>query len=56
MCIPPLDKDPIFYFNRLKFLRDNLKLSDLSMGMSNDYESAIDCGSTFIRVGKNIFG
>lgn len=56
MCIPPLDKDPILYFNRLKFLRDNLKLSDLSMGMSNDYESAIDCGSTFIRVGKNIFG
>lgn len=56
MCIPPLNKDPIFYFNRLKFLKDNLKLPDLSMGMSNDYESAMDCGSTFVRVGRNIFG
>lgn len=35
---------------------DNSYVSELSMGMSGDYEVAIDCGATYVRVGTNIFG
>jgi len=35
---------------------DNIRVRFLSMGMSNDYEDAIRCGSTMIRVGTAIFG
>jgi pyridoxal phosphate enzyme (YggS family) len=41
-------------FDKLKTL--NSKLKTISMGMSGDYELAIDCGSTMIRVGSSIFG
>ncbi|WP_339755539.1 YggS family pyridoxal phosphate-dependent enzyme [uncultured Winogradskyella sp.] len=41
-------------FNKLKNL--NSKLKTISMGMSGDYQLAIDCGSTMIRVGSSIFG
>jgi uncharacterized pyridoxal phosphate-containing UPF0001 family protein len=34
----------------------NLKLKILSMGMSGDYQLAIDCGSTMVRIGSSIFG
>ncbi|WP_412464001.1 YggS family pyridoxal phosphate-dependent enzyme [Flavobacterium mekongense] len=34
----------------------NLKLETLSMGMSGDYQIAIDCGSTMVRIGSSIFG
>jgi pyridoxal phosphate enzyme (YggS family) len=51
-------------FNRLKFAFDALKglhtkdckLEIISMGMSGDYQLAIDCGSTMVRVGSSIFG
>ncbi|WP_298498405.1 YggS family pyridoxal phosphate-dependent enzyme [uncultured Algibacter sp.] len=51
-------------FNRLKFAFDALKglqsdyckLETISMGMSGDYQLAIECGSTMIRVGSSIFG
>ena len=44
-------------FEKLKELKtDNCKLQTISMGMSGDYELAIDCGSTMIRVGSSIFG
>lgn len=51
-------------FSELKRLYDNLKgiettncrMETLSMGMSGDYELAIDCGSTMIRLGSTIFG
>jgi uncharacterized pyridoxal phosphate-containing UPF0001 family protein len=43
-------------FEKLKELSLNLNLSDLSMGMSNDYKIAIKNGSTYIRVGSAIFG
>ena len=56
MCIPPLDKDSKFYFNEMKKLNESLGLKELSMGMSSDYLEAVDCGSTFIRVGSKIFG
>ncbi|KZE83817.1 YggS family pyridoxal phosphate-dependent enzyme [Myroides marinus] len=35
---------------------DNLDLNIISMGMSNDYSLAIECGSTMVRIGSNIFG
>lgn len=44
-------------FNKLKSLKyDNCELQTISMGMSGDYELAIDCGSTMVRVGSRIFG
>ena len=55
MCIPPVNSDPIKYFNRLILIAQNLDLKELSMGMSNDYEEAIKCGATFIRIGSAIF-
>ena len=55
MCIPPAEDDPTQYFKNLaKFAKIN-NLSELSMGMSNDYECAIKNGATFIRVGSKIF-
>ena len=56
MCIPPFDKDPKPYFIKMRELSENLKLKDISMGMSNDYLAAIKQGSTFIRIGSKIFG
>ena len=56
MCLPPINIDPTRYFKILKEKSKNLNLSELSMGMSNDYEKAILCGSTYIRLGTAIFG
>ncbi len=56
MCIPPLNSDPDFYFNKMQEIKN--KLNDkllLSMGMSNDYEIALKCGSNLIRIGSKIF-
>jgi hypothetical protein len=55
MCIPPVSESPEPYFLKLKELNINNNLKDLSMGMSNDFEIAIKCGSTFVRVGSSIF-
>jgi pyridoxal phosphate enzyme (YggS family) len=55
MCIPPVLESPESYFLKLKELNTNNNLKDLSMGMSNDFEIAIKCGSTFVRVGSSIF-
>lgn len=45
------------YFNSLKDdTKDNFNLKTLSMGMSGDYELAINCGSTMVRIGSSIFG
>ena len=56
MCIPPLNSDAIFYFNKMRDIKDKLnnKLL-LSMGMSGDYETALKCGSNMIRIGSKIF-
>jgi pyridoxal phosphate enzyme (YggS family) len=56
MCIPPADHDPHSYFLSLKKIADRNELSELSMGMSNDYKDAINHGATFIRIGSAIFG
>ena len=55
MCIPPIEGDPSQYFKRLSELARVNNLKELSMGMSNDYECAINYGATFVRVGSKIF-
>ena len=44
------------YFRRLRELRDAVGLRELSMGMSNDFEIAVEEGATIVRVGTAIFG
>jgi pyridoxal phosphate enzyme (YggS family) len=56
MCIPPFEEPPTPHFMLLRKLAHDLGLSQLSMGMSQDYESALACGATHIRVGRNFFG
>ena len=56
MCIPPIDLDPTPFFKELKNLNDQLNLPELSMGMSSDYEKAIENYSTYLRIGSDIFG
>lgn len=55
MTIPPVgDARP--YFRELRAMRDDLGLTELSMGMTDDFETAIEEGATIIRVGRAIFG
>jgi pyridoxal phosphate enzyme (YggS family) len=55
MAIPPLgDARP--HFRRLRALRDQIGLEHLSMGMSEDFEIAIEEGSTMVRIGRAVFG
>lgn len=67
MCIPPISQGAgtnLKYFLNLKQLSvdindkkiDNISMNILSMGMSDDYQDAIKAGSSFIRVGRGIFG
>jgi pyridoxal phosphate enzyme (YggS family) len=56
MAIPPADEDPRPHFRALRELRDRIGAAELSMGMSEDYEIAIEEGSTLVRVGRAIFG
>ena len=55
MCIPPMHQDPKKYFIKLSELNVNNGFKELSMGMSNDYVDAIQCGSTCVRIGSAIF-
>ena len=43
-------------FKECRFLADQLKLKDCSMGMSRDWEEAVDAGATWIRLGSLLFG
>ena len=56
MCIPPAGADPVPHFTALAALAARHGLGVLSMGMSGDFEAAIACGATHIRVGSAIFG
>tara|TARA_Y100001958_G_C21227975_1_gene553443 strand:+ start:359 stop:1009 length:651 start_codon:yes stop_codon:yes gene_type:complete len=56
MVIPPNDSNAKKYFKTLYDLNNSLGLKDLSMGMSSDYEEAIQNNSTFVRIGSLIFG
>jgi hypothetical protein len=56
MCIPPLEEAPAPHFALTKKIADRNGLKLLSMGMSADFESAINFGATHVRVGSAIFG
>jgi pyridoxal phosphate enzyme (YggS family) len=56
MCVPPLDADPRPHFEWLAERAARHSLGVLSMGMSADFEVAIACGATWVRVGSAIFG
>jgi len=56
MCLPPSSSDPKKYFILLKEISNKLNLKELSMGMSNDYLDAAQCGATYLRIGSKIFG
>lgn len=56
MCIPPHGEDPAPHFTALTRLADTQDLAVRSMGMSGDFEAAVRCGSTQVRVGTALFG
>lgn len=56
MCIPPADEEPALHFALLAKLAKRNGLAKLSMGMSGDFETAIELGATHVRVGSAIFG
>jgi pyridoxal phosphate enzyme (YggS family) len=56
MCIPPLDEEPALHFALLREIARRNGLAKLSMGMTEDFETAIRFGATHVRVGTAIFG
>lgn len=56
MCIPPVDEPPSAHFGLLAKIAARNGLKTLSMGMSADFEAAIQMGATHVRVGSAIFG
>lgn len=56
MCVPPVDEEPALHFALLATIARRHGLKQLSMGMSADYEVAIACGATHVRVGSALFG
>jgi len=61
MCIPSIKSDSKFAFSRMQNINEKLKnnykdyIGELSMGMSDDYQIALDYGATLIRIGSKIF-
>jgi pyridoxal phosphate enzyme (YggS family) len=56
MCIPPAEDPPSPHFALLRTIAERHRLSALSMGMSADFEAAIQLGATHVRIGTAIFG
>lgn len=56
MCIPPVDADPAPHFRLLGEIAERNGLARLSMGMSDDFETAVALGATHVRIGSAIFG
>ena len=56
MCIPPLNEEQSMHFLLLQKIANRNNLSELSMGMSSDYEDAIKFGATSVRIGSLLFG
>jgi pyridoxal phosphate enzyme (YggS family) len=61
MCVPPVLAEPRSAFTEIaaihrRFIADYPQATSLSAGMSGDYEIAMDCGATHIRVGSSILG
>ncbi len=56
MCIPPADEQASPHFAYLNLIAARNGIRELSMGMSNDFELAIELGATHVRIGSAIFG
>ena len=56
MCIPPFDENPGPHFALLRKLAEEAGVDKLSMGMSGDFETAVEFGATHVRVGSALFG
>ena len=56
MCIPPQNNDSKNYFSEMSRINRDLNLTELSMGMSEDYLEATQNNATFLRIGSKIFG
>ncbi|WP_037086267.1 YggS family pyridoxal phosphate-dependent enzyme [Neorhizobium vignae] len=56
MCIPPAEENPGPHFALLAKLAKECGVEKLSMGMSGDFETAVEFGATSVRVGSAIFG
>jgi hypothetical protein len=56
MCIPPVDENPALHFALLSDMAARNGIDRLSMGMSEDFETAVRLGATEVRVGTAIFG
>ena len=56
MCIPPENMDPKPFFKDLLQLNKKMNLSEISMGMTNDFLDAVEYQSTYLRIGQGIFG
>ncbi|MCB2046239.1 MAG: YggS family pyridoxal phosphate-dependent enzyme [Novosphingobium sp.] len=56
MCVPPLDIEPAPFFALLDKLAADHGMAGRSMGMSNDFETAIMLGATHVRIGSALFG
>ena len=56
MCLPPMTEDPTKFFLNLKQISTDNQLANLSMGMSNDYIKALECGANYLRIGSAILG
>jgi len=59
MAIPPFFEDPEHvrpFFRKLRELSERFNLPELSMGMSHDFEVAVEEGATMVRIGTSLFG
>ena len=56
MCIPPVEETPSLHFALLAKIAARNGIEGLSMGMSGDFEQAVELGATHVRVGSAIFG
>lgn len=56
MCIPPVDAPVAPHFALLRKIAQRNDLAGLSMGMSADFEAAVELGATHVRVGRGVFG
>ena len=56
MTVPPHDGEPRRWFAALRDLATPLGLPELSMGMTEDFEVAVEEGATMVRVGRALFG
>ena len=56
MCIPPVNQNSQKFFLKMNIINKDINLSNLSMGMSNDYLEATKNNATFLRIGSKIFG